>query len=261
MKKLSVVITVKNEENRIERCLEAVKWADEIIVVDNGSTDRTLDLCRRYTDKIFFSDSQFTGIRINCGIDRATTDWILNVDADEIVTEKLKEEILQVLKNEQCQFSGYFMPICSCFIGRWLAHGGWYPCYTKRFYRQGKAMYAKADHHIQVEISGKIGYLINPLLHYGTDNISNFIKKMNFYTTNSAKINYGTKKISLFDITLRPALIFIKRYFVLRGFLDGFPGFIIAMLSSICIFVQNSKYLELEKLSRKNNHQAKADIK
>ncbi len=251
MKKISVVITVKNEENRIERCLEAVKWADEIIVVDNGSTDQTLELCRKYTDKIFFSDSPFTGIRINYGIAKAAADWILNIDADEIATATLKDEIFRVLRDEQCQFSGYFVPIRSYFIGRWLRHGGWYPCYTKRFYKRGLAKYAKADHHIQVEVSGKVGYLVNPLLHYGTDNISNFIRKMNFYSTNSAKINFGTKKINLFDITLKPALIFIKRYFVLGGFLDGFPGFVIAMLSAICIFVQNSKYLELEKLNQK----------
>ncbi len=246
MKDISVVIAVKNEEDKIERCLDSLKWANEIIIIDNGSIDSTLEICRRYTDKIFFSDSLFTGIRVNHGIEKAAFEWILNVDADEVVSELLKKEILQKVESDNGECNGYFIPIKHYFMGRWLAYGGWYPSYTRRCYRNGKARYTVADHHVQVEIDGKAGYFNNPILHYTPADINTFIRKMNLYTTNSSKINFGKKKSSWFDIILRPPLIFIKRYFFLKGFLDGFPGFVIAALSAIYIFIDKIKLKEGE---------------
>jgi len=241
---ISAVVVVKNEEGRIQRCLESIKWVNEIIIVDNGSTDSTLEICSKFTDKIFFHDSPFTGIKVNYGIEKASFEWILNIDADEVVSNDLKDEICSLVRIDKGIYNAYSLPFRFLFMGRWLRHGGWYPSYTKRFYKNGKARYTVAGHHIQVKIDGKVGCLNNPILHDGTADIDTFLTKMNTYTTNSSRVNFNKKKIAWFNILLRPLLIFIKRYFLLRGFLDGFPGFAIATLSAIYIFVDNIKFKE-----------------
>lgn len=250
MGRISVVITVKNEEKNIARCLDCLKWADEIIIVDNGSVDSTLEICKQYTDKIFSSNSPFTGIRVNEGIKNASCVWILNVDADELVDEPLKNEILQKIAGDRGEYNGYFLPFRHYFMGRWLKYGGWYPTYIKRLYRRGFAKYLIADHSVQIHIDGRIGYLNNPIFHYGLMNIQLHLRKLNLYTTNSSKINFGKKKVTWFGIIFRPPSIFIKRYILLRGFLDGFPGFVIAVLMSLYMFIDKMKLKELEHLER-----------
>ncbi len=249
--KLSAVITVKNEEERITACLESVKWADEIIIVDNDSADKTLEICRKYTDKIYFSPSPFTGIRVNLGIQKASGEWILNIDADEVVNAELKNEITDKINDSAGRYSGFYIPVKNYFMGKWLNHGGWYPGYVKRLYKKDSARYLAADHQVQVVITGEAGHLLNPIYHYSPFNVKTFLDKTNFYTTNSSKVNFNKKRVSWFDILLRPPLIFIKRYIVLGGFLDGFPGFAIAILSGLYIFMDKTKLKELEYRSKK----------
>lgn len=245
---LSVVITVKNEVDKIARCLESVKWANEIIIIDNGSTDSTLDICRKYSDKIFFDKSAYSVFIVNTGIGKAAFEWILNVDADEVISEKLKAEILEKIQSDNHAYNGYFIPVKDYFMGKWLRYGGWCPSYIRRLYRNGKAKYLRRDFHVQVEIDGKVGYLSNPIMHYAPNDIFTFIRKMNHYTTNAAQMDNGRRKISFFSTILKPPLIFIKRYFLLKGFLDGFPGFAIATLSAIYIFIDNMKLIEFKYL-------------
>lgn len=243
---ISAVITVKDEEARIARCLEHLHWVDEIVVVDNRSVDSTVTICRRFTDKVYSCDSPFTGIRVNEGIQRASGDWILNIDADEVITDELKQEIQSIVAADDRRFDAYYLPVRHFFMGRWLLHGGWTPSYIKRLYRRGKARYTQSDHHVQVTVEGKEGYCAARLLHYGPFTIDAQIRKMNFYTTNSARAGYGRRKASWFNLVMKPPLVFIKRFIVLRGFLDGFPGFVIAVLMSFYCFVEEAKIKELD---------------
>lgn len=239
-------MAVKDEERCIEQCIAQLKWADEIVIVDNGSSDQTVKICKKYTDKILFSNSPFTGMRVNCGITHATYEWILNIDADEIVTTNLRNEIFQKINDDKSDCMGYAVPIRHHFMGRALVHGGWYPCYTLRFYRNGKARYLVADHHVQPVVEGKTGYLFHPILHRGPNDVATFLQKMNLYTSNSAREHGKERRISQLDLLLRPPLIFIKRFICLRGFLDGFPGFVIAVLSALYVFIDKVKLKEVQ---------------
>jgi glycosyltransferase involved in cell wall biosynthesis len=241
---LCAVVVVKNEEARIEECLSRLVWADEIVIVDNHSTDRTVELCRKYTQKIIASASPFTGIRVNCGIEHASCEWILNVDADEIVTDELRFEIQERLTTDAGRFSAYSFPVQHHFMNRRLRYGGWYPCYTRRLYRKGRAAYAVADHHVQVSVDGEVGYLRTALIHRAPQTIDRFISKMNLYTSNAAREHYLHRRASWFDLILKPPLIFIKRYYILGGFLDGFPGFVVAHLMAWYVFTEKAKLKE-----------------
>jgi len=241
MKRISAVIVVKNEEVNIERCLRSVSWMDEIVIVDNASTDSTVEKCKCYTKNVYFHDSPFTGIKVNFGIQRASSEWVFNIDADEEMSCQLKDEVIAVITNNSVRFNGYRIPVRNLFMGKWLKYGGWYPCYIKRLYRREKARYNAVDHHVQADVEGEVGCLNNHILHYAPNDVSTYLRKMNLYTTNSIREHGLQKKKNWFNILLKPPLIFIKRYIILEGFLDGLPGFV----SAFYILIDNLKVVEI----------------
>lgn len=247
MGKLSVVIAALNEEENIRDCLESIKWADEIIIVDMFSTDKTLDICREYTNLIFQNNEGSVIYKNkNLGISKATGDWILILDADERVSHELKEELIKII-NSAASFDGYFLLFKHYQFGRWLKHGGWYPSYIKRFFRGGKAEFPeKSLVHEVLEISGPVGYIKQPVIHYNHKNINEFLEKINFYSSQDAegRYNEGQKAGSL-ETLIIPLLIFIKRYFLLLGFLDGREGLITNFLYAFYSFLWRAKLMEL----------------
>jgi glycosyltransferase involved in cell wall biosynthesis len=154
-KTLSVAIIAGNEEKKIGDCLESVKWADEIIVVDSGSTDRTVEIAKRYTDKVFIRKWEGYAPQKQFAIDQATCDWILSLDADERVSPELKDEILKILESET-EFDGFYIPRRNFFLGKWIKSCGWYPNYQLRLFKKGKAKVTQRKVHENLSLMVKL---------------------------------------------------------------------------------------------------------
>lgn len=248
MKKLSVALAVYNEEKNLKNCLESVKKiADEIVIVDGGSIDKTVEIAKEYKAKIIETTNPANfHINKNKAIDNASGEWILQLDADEVVTEELKREIEMVIFKES-DINGYWIPRRNFFLGKFLTKGGQYPDYTLRLYKKGKGRLPEKDVHEQAVVKGKTTYLKNNLLHLRDKNFSNYMERFNKYTSLFASQLNQTKlkinMISFFDyILFRPTFWFLKVYIRHRGFIDGFPGFVFSLFSSLRFPVAYIKY-------------------
>ncbi|MFC2140518.1 glycosyltransferase family 2 protein [Candidatus Auribacterota bacterium] len=202
--KISVCIITFDEEKNIRACLESVKWAEEIIIVDSFSQDKTIEICKEYTDKIYQVDWEGFGKTKNLALSYATQPWILSLDADERVNEALKDEILAIDQRSD----GYFIPRKSFFGGKWIKYCGWYPDYTIRLIKNGHGKFKEQKVHEAIEIKGNVVYLKCPLIHYTYKDITDFVRRLNRYSTLSAEEKTGLSRISLFL-----SLLFLKKDF------------------------------------------------
>lgn len=236
--KISVTLAVFNEENHLRECLESVKdlsW--EIVIVDGGSTDQTIKIAKEFGARIIETENlQNFHINKNKAIDASHGDWVLQLDADEIVTRELKEEIQKVVEDQK--YNGYWIPRKNFFLTRFLTKGGQYPDYTLRLYRKGKGRLPGKDVHEQAIVEGKVGYLKNDLLHMRDKNFSIYLSRFKRYTdllASQLKDNGQTVNlISFVDyMFIKPTFWFIKAYIRHRGFVDGFAGFVFALFSSL----------------------------
>lgn len=243
MPKISSVVITYNEEENINDCLESLKWTDEIIVVDSGSTDKTREIASEFTKNIIITDTLTYGKKRNIGFDNAHSEWIIWVDADERVTGELKEEILSVINSGKNSTSVYLVNRKSFFINKFIKHCGWYPDYTLRLFKSSESLrFDDASVHEKLTYSGNPGKLVNPLLHYTDRNFEHYLEKLNNYTTLSARDLFNkNKKASFFDIIFRPVFTFFKMYFLKLGILDGFTGLVLCTLSSVHVFMKYSK--------------------
>ncbi|MFQ5900132.1 MAG: glycosyltransferase family 2 protein [Thermodesulfobacteriota bacterium] len=241
MAKLSVTIIALNEEANIRGCLTSVRWADEIIVSDSGSSDRTVDICKEYGAKVFQDEWLGFGKQKNLCSERACNDWILNIDADERVTSELRVEIEKALQEDRCD--GLYIPRKSFFLGKWIKYCGWYPDYNLRLFRKGKGAFTERRVHEAVEFKGETAYLKYPLEHHTYKTISDYIQRMDRYAGLAAEeMAANGRKASYLDILLRPELTFFKMFFLKMGFLEGYRGLI---LSSLYAAYTLSKYARL----------------
>lgn len=236
--KISVVLAVFNEENHLRECLESVKdlsW--EAVVVDGGSTDKTIQIAKEFGVRIIETENlQNFHINKNKAIDAALGDWVLQLDADEIVTNKLKEEIQKVVEDQK--YNGYWIPRRNFFLTRFLTKGGQYPDYTLRLYRKGKGRLPGKDVHEQAIVEGRVGYLKNDLLHMRDKNFSIYLSRFNRYTNLLAsQLKDKGERVNLMSfvnyLLIKPTFWFMKSYIRHKGFVDGFPGFIFALFSSL----------------------------
>lgn len=253
MQKLSVVLATFNEEKNISDCLDSIRnLADEIIVVDGSSTDKTVEIAKKYGAKVCITDNP-SNFHINKqkAIDLATKDWILQLDADERVTLELTLEIKGKINNSA---SGYWVPRKNWFLGRFLMKGGQYPDYTLRLYKKGKGKLPQKDVHEQASVEGKVDYLLEPLLHYSYKNFSSYLNKWNKYTDFIAtQINEKLKNKNLLVkigymigyLLIKPVHWFLTTYIRHKGFMDSGPGFIFSLFSSLRFPVAYLKYLKI----------------
>lgn len=248
MQDISVVLAVFNEEDHLENCLLSIKnLAWEIVIVDGGSQDKTLDIAKKFGSRIIRTNNPpVFHINKNKAIDAARGDWILQLDADEIVTSELEAEIKQKISSK-IDINGYWIPRKNFFLGKFLRKGGQYPDYTLRLYRNGKGRLPGKDVHEQAEVSGKTGYLENNLLHLRDRDFSTYMEGFNRYTDLlSVQIKDEGAGKNLFSfmeyIFIKPLFWFFKTYFRHRGYIDGFPGFIFALFSSLRFPVAYIKY-------------------
>lgn len=256
MRKISVVLAVFNEEDNLRRCLESVKnLAWEIVIVDGGSTDKTLEIARKAKARIIQTDNPINfHINKNKAIDAALGDWILQLDADEVVTSELSQEIKKKIATEGV-VNGYWIPRKNFFLGRFLKKGGQYPDYTLRLYKRGTGRLPQKSVHEQAVVHGETDYLKNDLLHLRDKNLSIYIIRFNKYTSFLAtQLEQKKVSINLFEsvnfIFIKPMVWFIKVYFRHRGYVDAFPGFVFAFLSSLRFPVAYLKYCERLKEDR-----------
>lgn len=249
---ISVIVIAFNEENALAACLESVSWADEIIVVDSGSTDKTQDVARKYTDKIYVeADWQGFGIQKQRAQSRASSRWILSVDADERVTVELRDEILSVISLDDAAYS---MPILPWCFGRFIRHGGWYPAPKVRLYPRLRAHYGCQQVHEKLEYDGdlEIRQLKGDLLHYTYRDMEHYLVKSAHYAAAwAAQREAKDRKASLLQGVFHGLSCFLRMYLFRAGFLDGKQGFLLAALSSHSTFV---KYADLwvRQQSRRN---------
>lgn len=241
---LSAIIITYNEEKNLERCLESLAFADQIIIADSHSTDKTKEIAGKYTDRIFEVEWKGFGPVKEFARQQADNAWILSIDADEEVTPKLKEEILQAVQNNRCV--GYFIPRRSLFLGRWIEHSGWYPDHVLRLFLKEQGQFNDALVHEEVKVQGEIGYLKNPLRHYTYPNLKYYFKKLRRYTTLASQELYqkGTRTYP-WDLIFRPPATFFKMYLLKFGFLDSWQGLVLAVLSGYQVLIKYLKLLSL----------------
>lgn len=248
MSKLSVITLALNEEHNIVDCLESVQWADEIIVVDSGSTDKTVELAKRFTSKVLIVEWKGYGATKNVALQQTTGEWILWLDADERVPMELAAEIQTVIREDNPMYAGYDVARRAYFLGKWIRHCGWYPGRVTRVFRKSKSRFTENNVHEQIIVEGNIGELQNDLLHYTDPDLQHYFHKFNRYTSLAADdLTKAGKKFSLYDLLVRPSFLFFKMYILKRGFLDGMRGFILCVVSSAYVFTKYAKLWELER--------------
>lgn len=245
--RLSIAIITLNEEANIRRTLESVKWADEIIVVDSGSTDRTVAICREYTDKVVHQDWLGFACQKNFAIERTTGDWVLSLDADEPVEPMLAAEIRDIISSSAA-LDGYFIPRKTFFLGRQIRYGGWYPDYNLRLFRKGKGRFEDRAVHEAIKVRGTTGRTGYAIEHFAYPDLASYMSSINKYSSLAVAV-MAEKGISGFkagwmNILLRPALTFILKYVVRLGFLDGKPGLVLNLFHAYYVFAKYAKAWE-----------------
>lgn len=245
--RLSVAIITLNEEAIIRRTLESVRWADEIIVLDSGSTDRTVSICREFTDKVFHQDwLGFSGQK-NAAIDRASGDWVLSLDADEPIEPGLAAEIREILASPGAH-DGYRIPRKTFFLGKWIRRGGWYPDLNLRLFRKGKGRFEERQVHEAIRISGSVGRTAHAIEHYAFPDLASYMRSINSYSSLAVAemekrgISHG--KTGWPNLLLRPLFTFVYKYVVRLGFLDGKHGLVLNLFHAYYVFAKYAKAWE-----------------
>jgi glycosyltransferase involved in cell wall biosynthesis len=246
--RLSVIIITKNEEKNIMICLDSISWVDEIIVLDSGSTDATVPICKQYTDKIYETDWVGFGHQKNRALKYASGDWILSLDADEWITPELKAEILMAIQNPG-SYVAFEIPRLSSYCGQYMRYSGWWPDRVTRLSKRGMAQFSEQLIHERMIVDGSVGRLSNHIMHTSFKDLEHVLTKLNRYSTDSADLLLGEgEKSSLLKAILHGLWSFIHTYIVKAGFLDGRMGFILAVSNAEGTYY---KYLKLM-MSNKN---------
>jgi glycosyltransferase involved in cell wall biosynthesis len=245
---ISVTVITKNEAACIRTCLESLTWVDEIIVVDSGSADQTVEICREYTDKIMLTDWPGFGPQKNRALEMATKDWVLSLDADERVTPELREE-MQAVMADPGNRAAFAMPRRSSYCGRPMRHSGWWPDYVTRLFRRGQARFSDDLVHERLIVGGPVGRLRQPLLHEAFSDIEEVLDTMNRYSTAGARMMHDQRtRAGLSTALLHGLWSFLSTFFFRAGFLDGREGLMLAISNAEGTYY---KYLKLMLLLEK----------
>jgi glycosyltransferase involved in cell wall biosynthesis len=239
--KITATIITLNEERNIARAIESLRCCDEILVVDSGSIDRTVELAEKLGARVIESPWHGYATQKNYAAEQACNDWILSLDADEALSESLEGEIW-TLKKKGPNYDAYTMPRLAQYLGRWILHCGWYPDRKVRLYHRAKAKWVGDFVHESVQVNGRVGYLESNLLHFTCDSLSEHLKTMDRYTTLAAEeLVSRNEKIRLRNMILDPAWTFTRTYFFQRGFQDGLEGLTIAYMAALYTFLKYAK--------------------
>jgi len=245
--KISACIISFNEERKIARCLRSVTWCDEIVVLDSFSTDRTVEICRRFTNHVHQHEwLGYVGQR-NLVRDLSVYPWVLFLDSDEQVSPALREEIVREFARGTGEYAGYEFPRQVYYLGKWIRHGEWYPDIKLRLFKKTRGRTEGVEPHDKVVVHGPVKRLRSPLWHYTYDNIGDHMETTNRFSGIMGRQLYVQgARFRWPDLIMRPMLRFFKGYVLKRGFLDGAHGLIVAVLNSYGVFAKYAKIWELE---------------
>ena len=242
--KISVAIITQDEADRISRLLDSLSFADEIIVVDSGSTDGTQNICEKAGAKVIFNPWPGYVAQKQFALEATAHEWILCLDADEEVPDALAEEIIQAVNTAPPDVGGFSMPRLSRYLGRWIRHGGWYPDRKIRLVRRGRGMWQGVNPHDKLVVDGRAGELTQPFLHYVYRSISDQVVTMNSFSEIYARQSRPVGGWFVAAGLLHAFGKFFECYLWKLGFLDGVPGFVIAVNSAGYVFLKHAKRWE-----------------
>jgi len=239
--KISATIVTLNEERNIARAVESLRCADEVLVVDSGSTDLTREMALRLGARVIEEPWRGYAAQKNYAAESACFEWILCIDADEVIDKRLEEEIL-ALKQNGPAFDGYSFPRLAQYLGRWIRHSGWYPDRKVRLYHRAKAKWVGEYVHESVVVSGSVGELQGDMLHFTCHSLSEHLRTLDRYTSLAARelVAHG-KPVPLRRLAIDPAWTWFRTYVVQRGFLDGPQGLAIAWMAALYTFLKYAK--------------------
>lgn len=245
MNKITGIIISLNAEKTIEKAIDSLFFCDEIIVIDGGSTDKTIDIIKK--KKCLLFERKFDNFKNQreYALSKVKTDWVMFLDADEVPEDVLVEEIKREIKENKVD--GLYLNRISYFLGKLIFHGGWYPDYSLRVFRKEKSKISDNIVHEKILVDGKTKKIKKGrIIHYTDPDLFHYLKKLNLYTELSAKELFEKgKRAGVFDLTLRPFYFFIRMYFLKLGFLDGLQGFIVAVCSAFHTFIKYAKLWNL----------------
>jgi len=252
---ITAIIITLNEEENIEKCLQSIAWVDEIIIVDSGSTDRTEEISKKYTNNFVYSEWSGFGMQKQKALDKASSNWVLSIDADEIITKELRKEIKKIISSENF-FNGYKIPRRSFYMGKFIKHCGWYPDYVTRLALRNSCFFSDDIVHERLILTnGKEGFCKFNIEHFPYKNITHHIEKINKYSELSAiKMFENNQEISWLKILITPFFGFFRAFFLRLGFLDGWQGFVVSLSTGFIGFL---KYLKLKEMCLKKNTNTK----
>ncbi|MES2517926.1 MAG: glycosyltransferase family 2 protein [Bacteroidota bacterium] len=244
--KISVVIITLNEERIIERTLKAIhSWVDEIIVVDSGSTDRTLEIAQQYKCKTMYRKFDGDGPQKYFGVNQTVNDWVFVLDADEEVTPELRDEIEKTLSNPN-DYNGFYVPISLIFLGRLMRYGAEYKMPHLRLFNKKFGNFNDKFVHGGAVVEGQLATFNNHVLHYSYKDLHDYLQRLNYYTTRTAQMMYDSgKKGSILQVLFRFPVTFLKEYFLRKNFLNGYQGFVWSILSAMYPVIKYAKLREL----------------
>ncbi|MEE9441691.1 MAG: glycosyltransferase family 2 protein [candidate division Zixibacteria bacterium] len=252
--KISAILITKNEEANLERCLQSVSWADEIVIVDSHSTDQTIEIAQKFDARIFSPEWTGFGQAKQFALDKATGGWVLSIDADEEISFTLKNEILQLLEKDP-PHDGYFIPRKTQFLGKWILFSGWYPDFVLRLFKKSTGRFTDVLVHEKVEVDGPTGKLHNPMMHYSYPTLEDYLRKLDQYSTLGAEELFKRgRKCSPYYLAIKPPFSFLRKFIIQKGWRDGWEGFLIAYLTSTGTLLKYAKlrsmYIEAQKSKR-----------
>jgi len=244
--RISASIIVRNEEANVAEVCQTVAWADEIVIVDSDSTDRTVEIARRHTDKVF--NREFRGYKDKHEFADAQTtgDWVFWIDADERVTPELREAIEQIRHRDPATLpDGFRIARRTQYLGRWIKHSGWYPDYQMRLYRKAASFWDGVSPHETARVKGRVETLPGEFRHYTKRNLSEHHRVLDEYTTLAAEFHAKkNRRVRAIDLFVLPIAAFIRTWVFKQGFRDGVPGLIIAMFTAYSVFLKFAKVWE-----------------
>ncbi len=246
MPTLSVTIITHNEAHTITDCLESVSWADEIIVLDSGSTDATVELAREYTEQVFVTDWPGFGVQKNRALEKANSEWVLSLDADERVSPELAAEIPGALATAET--AGYVLPFQSTYLGRPMRHGDWKGEKHLRLFRRSAGRFTDDQVHERLLVEGPIETLKGQVLHHSFADLDEVLDKVNRYSSEGARLRLARgQRSSIIKASLHAGWTFFKGYILRAGFLDGREGFLLALSNTLGCFYRYAKLTYMRK--------------
>ncbi len=245
---LTATVICKDEADKIRGCLESVRFCDEVLVVDSGSTDGTVEIARELADRVIERGWPGYVAQQNFAKDQARGEWVLSIDADERVTPELAREIREVLSGP-CPHDAFRITRHVHYLGRWIDHSGWYPEHRVRLFRRERGRWEGVDPHYDVVVEGSVGTLGGEILHYTYDDLADHVRTLNRFSSILAREHHRRgRRFSWVSLLARPPLEFLKKYVLRRGFLDGPQGFYLASLSAFYVFLKLAKLWEIERV-------------